>query len=287
MSANPSDVSAIVCTLNSIGSVERCLQSLRNSAVEELIVVDGNSTDGTREVARSLADKFLTDGGLGLGAARNLGIQHATRQFILNMGSDNLMPPGQLQIMLDTLVKQDLAGVSAQTRIQGNNYFAKGLNAWRGGRFRPGPAKVIGTPTLFRANLLSAHPYDPSSRFSDDSELCERWARELDARFAISEAYVDEVSKATWEEVRIRCRMYGISDDEIFRRGRSSGWSISRSMRSLLHPLHADLIVPAVNLKPREALQNLPFLVIFAGLRYGYWANQAFAVRRFTNPTQP
>lgn len=271
----PGDVAAVVCTMNSISGIERCLTSLREAGVGELVVVDARSIDGTRQVAERLADRVLDDPGTGLGNARNVGIATTHHPLILNMGSDNVMPPGQLQRMIDTLEREGAQGVSARTVIEGLDYPSRGLNAWRAGRFVPGPASVIGTPTLFLGDLLRAHPYDPTRVFSDDSELCERWTREFGARFAISDAYVTEIGKTSWDEVRIRCRMYGISDEEVFRRGREQGWSPQRQVLSLLHPLRADMITPLTRLAPREAIESAPFLTAFTGMRYWYWARQA------------
>ena len=271
----PADVSAVVCTLNSISGIEKCLLSLRDAGVGETIVVDGGSTDGTREVAGQLADVVLEDPGIGLGNARNVGIAQSTRALVLNMGSDNVLPEGELQQMIDALEASGCQGVSAQTIIEGDDFVSRGLNAWRKGRFRPGPADVIGTPTLFEGDLIRAHPYDASRVFSDDSELCERWSREFGATFLISDAYVTEIGKTNWPEVLARCRMYGISDEEIFRIGRAAGWSPQRQVRSLAHPLSADLLRPLVNLSFSEAAINAPFLVAFTAMRYGYWARRA------------
>ena len=275
----PSDVSAVVCTKNSIASVEPCLQSLRNAGAGEIIVVDASSTDGTRTVADSLADRVLEDPGTGLGQARNLGIAASSRDFILNMGSDNVMPPEQLPRMLSTLARESVAGVSAQTRITGSGYVAFGLNIWRSGRFRPGPAWVIGTPTLFRGELLRASPFDPDRSFSDDSELCERWKRDFDATFAISDAYVYEQGKVSFHELWVRCRMYGVSDAEVFTNGRSNGWPASRQIRSLTHPLAADVIEPMTHTRVRQAAGALPFLLAFASMRYAGWAQAAWKRR--------
>jgi len=271
MAWSSGDVSVVVCTLDSIGGIERCLTSLRDRGVGELIVVDAGSTDGTREVADRLADRVLEDPGTGLGNARNVGIAHTSKPLILNMGSDNVMPIGQLQQMIDDLEELGVQGVSARTEIEGTDYVSRGLNAWRTGRFVPGPAAVIGTPTLFVGDLLRTHPYDPTRRFSDDSELCERWAREFGARFAISNAYVLEVGKASWDEVVVRCRMYGISDEEIFSLGRDSGWSLLRQAESLVHPAKVDFVEPVTRLQPGEALVAAPFLAAFTSMRYFYW----------------
>lgn len=279
MPYRPADVSAVVCTFNSISGIERCLTSLREAGVGELIVVDAHSTDGTRGIAERLSDLVLDDPGTGLGNARNIGIARTTGSLVLNMGSDNVMPAGQLQMMIDALERGDVQGVSARTRIEGDDYLSKGLNAWRAGRFRPGPAAVIGTPTLFVGELLRSSPYDPTRRFSDDSELCERWAREFGARFAISDAEVVEVGKTSWDEVLVRCRMYGISDEEVFRLGSESGWSAWRRAQSVAHPLRADLLTPLRHLPPQEAVVAAPFLTAFAALRYRYWAEAALKRR--------
>ena len=275
----PGDVSAVVCTMNSISGIERCLISLKKAGVGELIVVDAHSSDGTREVADRLADLVLEDPGTGLGNARNVGIARSTKSLVLNMGSDNVMPEGQLQRMIEALERGHYEGVSARTIIEGADYPSRGLNAWRTGRFIPGPAKVIGTPTLFDGALLRQHPYDPSRVFSDDSELCERWTSQFGARFAISDAHVTEIGKTSWNEIRIRCRMYGISDDEVFRIGRQQGWSTARTIRSLLHPLRADLVRPLTHLPIEDALAVAPFLGAFTAMRYGYWAKTALSRR--------
>jgi len=263
--------------LNSISGIRRCLTSLREAGVGEIVVVDASSTDGTREIAAKLADRICNDPGTGLGNARNLGIASTLSPLILNMGSDNVMPVGQLQVMIDTLEELRVQGVSARTIIEGRDYPSRGLNSWRSGRFIPGPAAVIGTPTLFEGDLLRKHPYDSERRFSDDSELCERWAREFGARFAISDAFVLEIGKTSWAEVRVRCRMYGISDEEVFRKGIETGWSVQRRVRSVLHPLRADVITPLRRLAPKQAIESAPFLAAFAGMRYFYWVSSALS----------
>ncbi len=237
-------------------------------------MVDANSADGTREVAEEFADKVVTDPGKGLGMARNIGIEQTTKPLILNMGSDNVMPIGELEKMIQALQLENqgnLQGVSAQTLIEGDDYLSNGLNAWRKGRFLPGPAAVIGTPTLFIGDTLRSHPYDPARRFSDDSELCERWAKDFNATFAISDAVVHEVGKTSWSEIVVRCKMYGVSDYEVFKEGAKAGWSLKRKTKSYLHPARVDLVVPMKNLEMNEKVKALPFLIAFTALRYDSW----------------
>jgi glycosyltransferase involved in cell wall biosynthesis len=267
----PCDVAAVVCSMNSISGIQECLASLRQSGVEEIVVVDASSTDGTREVALELADVVVSDPGTGLGRARNTGIQKTTKPLILNMGSDNVMPDGELQKMIDYLLLNDFHGVSAQTTIEGQDWISSGLNTWRQGRFPEGEVSVIGTPTLFLGDLLRSHPYDQERAHSDDSELCERWAREFDARFGISDATSLEIGKATWGEIKARCRNYGVSDSENYAHGRKAGWGAKRRLQSLAYPFKKDFLTPLSSPHTKMTPKNVGFLLIFVLLRYQFW----------------
>lgn len=275
ISVSARDVSAVICTKNSISAIEECLRSLRQAGVGQIIVVDAHSSDGTWEIASEIADLVLSDPGTGLGNARNIGIARSTSPYVLNMGSDNVLPEGQLEQMLTTLIEGDYQGVSAQTKIQGTGFVVGGLNAWREGRFTPGPIQVIGTPTLFEGDLIRKYPYDPTAVFSDDSELCERWTREFGAKFAIAPAFVYEVGKVSWDEVTIRCRMYGISDHEVYQRGKASGWGWGRKFKSIAHPLRVDFLRPIQSLPISQAVSNTPFLATFTFLRYYSWVRES------------
>ena len=129
---------------------------------------------------------------------------------------------------------------------------------------------------MFRGDLLRASPFDPDRLFSDDSELCERWKRDFDATFAISDAYVYEQGKVSFHELWVRCRMYGTSDAEVFTSGRTNGWPVSRQIRSLAHPLAADVIEPMTHTRATQAAGALPFLLAFASMRYAGWAQAAW-----------
>lgn len=271
----PADVSAVVCTMNSLKSIRECLQGLRVAGVGEIIVVDAHSHDGTRSVADELADIVLEDPGIGLGTARNLGIARTEGALVLNCGSDNVITREALETMISTLTDNDLQGVSARTEVEGNDYLARSMNAWWSTRFRPGLAAVIGTPSLMRGDLLRSDPYDTSRQHSDDSELCQRWAERYSARFAIAPAVVREVGKGDWHELALRCRNYGVSDFEVFTAGVSGGWSVRRRLRSIVHPLSVDFLQPLARLGPRRGLPVAPFLTWFVAMRYAAWVRRA------------
>jgi hypothetical protein len=73
--------------------------------------------------------------------------------------------------------------------------------------------------------------------------------------------------------------MYGVSDHEIYSQGSASGWGATRKLKSITHPLVADLITPLKHSTIPEALRSTPFLAIFTGYRYLGWIERTKKIR--------
>ena len=91
MSSPPLRISAIVPTLNEAEGIPRALASLRAAGIDEIIVVDGGSDDGTRESARPHADRVVESGG-GLFSQLNRGVEYAGGDVLLFHYADVLFP---------------------------------------------------------------------------------------------------------------------------------------------------------------------------------------------------
>lgn len=275
-----SQVSAVVCTWNAIASIQAVLQSLGENGVKEIIVVDADSDDGTREVATDLADRVITDPRKGLATARNYGIAEATGRWVLNCGADNVMPPGSIAAMVRELERRGWSGVSACTVLDGSggSYLSWAMGAYKRARYYPGERPVIGTPTIFATDLLQANPYDPIMSWSDDGDLCTRLGAE-GHRFGISDVEVLESGTETLGSIFTRWRGYGKSDWETYRKY-GPRWSVPRKIWSLLHPLRHELIYPFVTIKGTDRLRVFPFLALITGIRYWSWLRHVVRARR-------
>jgi rSAM/selenodomain-associated transferase 2 len=80
-------ISVIIPTLNEESCVAETLQSLRRQNPEEIIVVDGGSTDATRKIAALYADRVL-EGPRGRAIQMNLGAAAATGDILLFLHAD-------------------------------------------------------------------------------------------------------------------------------------------------------------------------------------------------------
>ncbi|MDY6866123.1 MAG: glycosyltransferase [Halobacteriota archaeon] len=82
-------VSIIIPTLNSEGTVDACLESIKNQSYGnvEVVVVDGFSGDGTGKIAERYDAKVI-ESDAKRSRARNIGVKEAKGEFILSLDSD-------------------------------------------------------------------------------------------------------------------------------------------------------------------------------------------------------
>lgn len=94
------DVSVIICTYNRCESLRQTLQGVCDLAIPEavtweLLVVDNNSSDATRQVCESFADKlplrYLFEPRQGVSRARNLAIANTTAPLLFFSDDDVTM----------------------------------------------------------------------------------------------------------------------------------------------------------------------------------------------------
>jgi glycosyltransferase involved in cell wall biosynthesis len=85
-------VSFVIPTKNNEDTLKQCLESIVMQSYEpkEIIVVDGDSTDSTREIAESYGATVLFGGNIG--EARNIGVASAQYEFIAFIDSDMEIP---------------------------------------------------------------------------------------------------------------------------------------------------------------------------------------------------
>jgi glycosyltransferase involved in cell wall biosynthesis len=80
--------------------------------VDEIVVVDNNSTDKTSEVARSLGAVVVFQPVKGYGAAYQAGLPAATGDIIATLDGDGTYPADEISILVDALEDRHLDFVS-------------------------------------------------------------------------------------------------------------------------------------------------------------------------------
>ncbi|MGD9255575.1 MAG: glycosyltransferase family A protein, partial [Chromatiales bacterium] len=94
-------ISVIIPTCNRVETLPRALDSVlaQTLSVDEVIVVDDGSTDGTADLVRASYPqvRLLQQPNRGVSAARNRGIRKATGDWIAFLDSDDRWLPAKLE----------------------------------------------------------------------------------------------------------------------------------------------------------------------------------------------
>jgi len=107
-------VSAVVATLNNERTIGKCLDSLISNHVDELILVDGGSTDKTAEIAETYKPAKFIERVKGIARAKDLGWRLARFDLVLYLDADAYIPEGTVEHLYRYAISSDVAGVSCK-----------------------------------------------------------------------------------------------------------------------------------------------------------------------------
>jgi glycosyltransferase involved in cell wall biosynthesis len=113
----PSTISAVVITKNEEGNIAACLDTLR--WVDQLIVVDAESTDRTVEIAHRYTNQVFVRTWPGFGPQKNFGIDQAHADWILIVDADERVTDSLRDEIVRTVggpVPDDVAGFEIPRR---------------------------------------------------------------------------------------------------------------------------------------------------------------------------
>jgi glycosyltransferase involved in cell wall biosynthesis len=103
-------VSVVIPTLNEAGNILEALTIIEKelAAPKEIIVVDGNSTDGTQEIVKNTKFcRLIVEPKRGYGLALRTGIKHAKGNIIVMVDGDGTYELKHINRLIDTLIKND------------------------------------------------------------------------------------------------------------------------------------------------------------------------------------
>jgi len=104
-------ISVVIPCYNEQDGIRSVIESMP-SYVDEIVVVDNNSTDRTGEIARSLGAVVVFQPRKGYGAAYQAGLPAATGDVIATLDGDGTYPADEIGLLVDALEDQKLDFIS-------------------------------------------------------------------------------------------------------------------------------------------------------------------------------
>lgn len=142
-------VTVVVPMRNEAATIAQCLQSILDNVVEggaEILVFDGESTDGSPGVVRELASRHpglqLHDNPERLQAvAFNKGLALARGEYLVRMDAHTIYAPDYIAECVRLLEETGAAGVGGVQRATGTNAVSRAIAVAVSSRFAAGDAK--------------------------------------------------------------------------------------------------------------------------------------------------
>jgi glycosyltransferase involved in cell wall biosynthesis len=111
-------IAVIIPVFNEAAAIGRVVAEIPPGAAHQVLVVDGGSTDGTRDIARAAGATVLQQRGRGYGAACLTGAREADADVLVFLDGDYSDPPAQIERLL-TPLRAGRAGLVLGSRERG------------------------------------------------------------------------------------------------------------------------------------------------------------------------
>ncbi len=109
-------ISVVIPTLNEEDSIGIVLDKIPKTEKYdwEIIIVDGNSKDRTREIAKEKGAKVIVEKRKGYGRAYKTGFEKATGDIIVTLDGDDTYPAERITELVDYLIEKKLDFISGE-----------------------------------------------------------------------------------------------------------------------------------------------------------------------------
>ncbi|MFN2544472.1 MAG: glycosyltransferase family 2 protein [Actinomycetota bacterium] len=194
---DPPRVSVIVPMRNEEGFIGRCLESVLASAYPpdllEVLVVDGRSTDRSRDVVREMAERYpsvvlLDNPGRTQAQGLNVALNAATGSVVVRMDAHSTYSPDYVSECVRLLRSSGAANVGGPQRAVGRGPVGEAIAAAMSSRFGAGDARFryseeeAWVDTVYlgaweKRTLEELAGFDPEAAPNEDDELNYRLRR--------------------------------------------------------------------------------------------------------------
>jgi len=262
MIENKLPISVNVCTFCEERDIADCLDRIIANKPEEIIVIDGGSTDATVSIAKAKGAKVISAKKKGLSSQRQDGIDASTQPYIAIIDADDHLEINCLQTLYDEM-NQYLydALLGQEVAYEPVTYWEKAMGSVNFGitkTKKPVDTNMVGRPALYRAETIKRCGFD--SFFDgvgcEDMDLSIRMER-AGYRQGIGTGLTQRKQSVTFKEIRKKVIKYGKGDAHISYKYKDKFAAI------LFHQLIRYPILRSYQAIKRGDIRYVPFFILF------------------------
>ncbi len=260
-------LSVVVCVRNEEARIRDCLESIYANNPNELILVDGDSTDGTVAIAREFSSiKIIKSQNSNLTRDRQKGLDAAKNNLVAMIDADHRLRPGDLDSLLADMEEFQLDIVQSGLISYVNNGFWDEAeeSAWELTHNSPGLRNMVGTaPAIYNKRVFKYVRFDDHITTTiDDTDFAYRLSKVPELRFGVGRTKVRQYHFADFKTYVRKFRWYGKGDGEFCRK------HLERMPSMLFHLLVRYPLIHSFKAIRFRKFNAVPFFVLQGVVRF-------------------
>ncbi len=259
------EVGVVIPVRNAAGLLASCLDSVVNQNPAQVVVVDGNSSDETLEIARRYDVTILSDEGRGLPVARMLGARATRTRYVALVDADVVLPDGALAGLLAELIDGSYSALQAGLHsVGGPGYWGRALaQHHRWGLSKSWFGLVA---TIFERERLLEIGFDDRFVSGEDIEIRWRMAETghkvgVSTQIVVTHRFGDDSFSFAWDQ-------FSMDGRGLAAMVAKKGWRGARLLGLPAAAAARGVVISLLRLQP----QWIPYYLCFAAGNYAAMA---------------
>ena len=216
-------LSVVVCVRNEEARLRDCLVSVYANHPDEVILVDGDSSDGTLAIAREFADiQIIESKNSSLTCDRQKGLDAAKNQLVAMIDADHRLGPNDLESLLKDMGEFKFDIVQSGLISHANHGFWDSAEeaSWELTQNIPGLRNMVGTaPAIYNKRVFEFARFDDHITSTiDDTDFSYRLSKFPALRFGVGHTKIRQFHFSGFTTYVKKFQWYGKGDGEFCRK---------------------------------------------------------------------
>lgn len=262
------NVTVTICTLNEEKNIKECLDSVIAENPDEIIVVDGDSSDQTRNIINQFNKpniKLIHVEKKGLAYQRKIGIENVKTKYVCILDADHRLNKYCLKSLIEEMNEKKYSGIEASIRKSNSD-----KNYWNDcfdinfliSHNTPGETIMIGTPCIYLSEIVKKINFDPFfTGPSDDTDLCYRLIKN-GYKLGVGTALINHKNRVSFLEFFNKIIWYGKGDAQFVYK------HPERIHRMIYHQVINYPIIKNIKAVRNGHVKSIPFFFFYGILRF-------------------